>query len=74
MRHRVYREIFVAPLGANARAFLRGESSELGAWDVSVADYFAYFRERWLLPRAARDGRYKAFQREQWRLWKDTIL
>jgi len=70
MRHQVRREIFVAPLAANTREFLRGESDVLEYWNESVATYFEFFRERWLLPRAARDESYKTFHREEWRLWQ----
>ncbi len=70
MRHQVRREIFVAPLAANTREFLRGEEDTLDYWNETTANYFEFFRERWLLPRAARDESYKAFHREEWRLWQ----
>jgi hypothetical protein len=67
--HGVRREIFVAPLARNAAAFLRGESQRLRPYRRSVSDLFEWFRERWLLPRAERDGRYRAFDPESYRLW-----
>jgi hypothetical protein len=67
--HGVRREIFVAPLARNAAAFLRGESQRLRPYRRSVSELFEWFRERWLLPRAERDGRYRAFDPESYRLW-----
>jgi hypothetical protein len=34
-----------------------------------VDDLFGWFRERWLLPRAARDDSYRSFEAESYRLW-----
>lgn len=70
MLHQVRREIFVAPLAANAREFLRGEANHLEYWNENLETYFEFFRERWLLPRAKRDDSYKNFRREEWRLWR----
>jgi hypothetical protein len=67
--HGVQREIFVAPLAANAGAFLRGENQRLKWYGRSVEELFSWFRERWLLPRAARDDAYRAFDPEKYRLW-----
>lgn len=68
--HGVQREIFVAPLAHNAAAFLRGEDQRLRWYDRSADELFMWFRERWLLPRAARDDGYRAFDRESYRLWR----
>lgn len=53
--HQVRREIFAVPLAENTRAFLRGEDPELRHYHLRSADIFAWFRKRWLLPRAKRD-------------------
>ena len=67
--HGVRREIYVVPLAANTREFLRGEHERL-KWHGQPADaLFAWFRERWLLPRASRDARYRDFDRSSYRLW-----
>jgi hypothetical protein len=68
--HGVQREIFVAPLAHNTRDFLQGEHSRLRWFHRSAADLFESFRERWLLPRAQRDQRYRDFLRESYRLWQ----
>jgi hypothetical protein len=67
--HGVRREVFVVPLAENAREFLQGEHAQVRWWDQSVEDLFRFFRARWLLPRAARDRRYRDFDPESWRLW-----
>lgn len=67
--HGVEREIFVAPLAANTQAFLRGDHQRLRHHNRTVNDIFEWFRDRWLLPRAARDRRYQAFEPEEYRLW-----
>ncbi|RME59135.1 DUF4338 domain-containing protein [Candidatus Parcubacteria bacterium] len=67
--HGVQREIFVAPLAHNTREFLRGEHSRLRWFHRPAADLFEAFRERWLLPRALRDARYREFSRDSYRLW-----
>ena len=67
--HGVEREIFVAPLAANTQAFLRGDHQRLRHHNRTVNDIFEWFRDRWLLPRAARDRRYQAFKSEDYRLW-----
>jgi len=67
--HGVQREIFVAPLASNAAAFLRGERRRLRSYSRTADELFQWFRNRWLLPRAARDDRYRAFDPASYRLW-----
>ncbi len=62
------REVFVAPLGENAREFLRGETEHLRYYAGDMASIFAYFRERWLLPRAERNACWRQVRREHLRL------
>jgi len=68
--HGIRREVFVIPLARNTREFLRGEHHRLHWYQQSAADMYEYFRDRWMLPRAAWDSRYKFFDRESFRLWK----
>ena len=68
--HGIAREVFVIPLAASSYAFLRGETDDLQNTTNSVDELFLWFRERWLLPRAARDSRYSTFEPEDWRLWE----
>ena len=67
--HGVRREVFGIPLAANALAFLRGEEEHLKPYDHPADELFAFFRERWLLPRAARDHRYRDFTPDRYALW-----
>lgn len=67
--HGIQREIFVVPLARNTREFLRGQTDLLEPYDQPARELFAWFRERWLLPRARRNDRYRAFDPESWRLW-----
>jgi hypothetical protein len=66
----VQREIFVVPLAANSREFLRGEDSSLNFNAQPVDALFQWFRERWLLPRAQRDSRFVQFDPQTLTLWK----
>lgn len=67
--HGVKREVFTAPLATNAREFLCGYDQELSREERSVDEVFAWFRDRWLLPRALRDRRYRDFDPNTYRLW-----
>lgn len=67
--HGVQREMFVVPLAGNSREFLRGEHSRLHWFDQDVESLFAMFRQRWLVPRSQRDGRYRAWHPSEWVLW-----
>ena len=67
--HGVQRELFVAPLAHNARQFLRGQHKNLRPYKAPADDLFAAFRTRWLLPRAERDQRYRAFDPATLRIW-----
>lgn len=69
--HGIRREVYCAPLAANARDFLTGRAAglDVGAWSADEA--FAWFRERWLLARARRIDDWRDFERESLRLWGD---
>jgi predicted DNA-binding transcriptional regulator AlpA len=67
--HGVRREVYAVPLAANTRQFLTGEHKKLLYFDQPADDLFRWFRERWLLPRARRDFRYREFVPSSYRLW-----
>lgn len=67
--HGVQREVFVVPLACNTRKFLRGEHKNLRRYRNSVRDVSAWFRERWLLPRARRTEDFRDFDPQSLRLW-----
>lgn len=70
MNHGIRRELFVMPLAKNAREFLRGEHQRLLWFHQPADDLAAFFRERWLIPRARRDDKYREFRPESYRLWE----
>jgi len=67
--HGIQREIFVAPLARNTQDFLCGRANRLYWHPRTVESVFAEFRERWLLPRAQRDGKWCEFDRDDYSLW-----
>ena len=67
--HGIEREVFVVPLAANARQVLRGEAQNARWHHTTVGELGDWYRKRWLLPRAARDDRYRAFDPASLRLW-----
>jgi hypothetical protein len=67
--HGVKRELFAVPMARNTREFLRGEDNNLDWHDRTAEGLTCWFRQRWLLPRAERDTRYREFQPGDYRLW-----
>ena len=67
--HGVKREIFTVPLASNSRQFLSGQGHELSQTERSVDQIVDWFRDRWLLPRASRDHRFKDFNPKSYQLW-----
>lgn len=68
--HGIEREVFAIPLARNSREFLRGEHERLRWYNQPEAQMFEYFRDRWMLPRARWDERYRSFDRDNYRLWR----
>lgn len=68
--HGIQRQIFVIPLAQNAREFLKENDSELQNFNWSDEELFEEFKNRWLLPRAARDCSYMTYDSSEYRLWK----
>lgn len=69
LNHGIQREVFVAPLAANAREFLRGEDSQPRFFKLPFAETAQFWRERWMLPRWERDPSFRNFDPSEWRLW-----
>lgn len=70
--HGIRREIFAAPLGSKALEFLCGKADDPELYD-RPADYLTeLFRERWLLPRAARHPDYLDFTNDAYLLWRGS--
>jgi hypothetical protein len=70
MYHGVKRKVYLAPLGANAPAFLRGDDLRLWSHARSAADIAGYFKRRWMDGRVHRgEHRYLTFCPSSWQLW-----
>lgn len=69
VHHGIRREVFAVPLANKTKQFLRGEITRPGMLDLPASELSEAFLQRWLLRRAAKDGSYSAFMREDYRLW-----
>jgi hypothetical protein len=67
--HGIQREIYGAPLGHDALAFLRGELSRPRFFKMTEQDAWEMFRDRWFLARAKRCPEFRCFDPESYRLW-----
>ncbi len=67
--HGIEREVFVIPLAENTREFLRGEHTRLRWYGQPETRLFEYFRDRWMLPRASWDERFRSWSRDDWVIW-----
>lgn len=67
--HGIAREVFVVPLARNTREFLQGQHTRLLWFQQSEAEIFEYFRDRWMLPRASWDERFRSWSRDEWAIW-----
>lgn len=67
LRHGIRRGVYVAPLARNTAAFLNGTAKKLLWYHRPLPDIVNLWRERWLLPRAARDSSYLSFDSRSWR-------
>ena len=66
--HGIRRQVFVAPLMANAREYLTGQADP--GWSARpVCELADHWRTRWALPRADRDDSWRAFDRDSWLLY-----
>lgn len=70
LRHGVKREAFLFPLIDNLKDYMEGRSLEPAYRDLPFADLAAYWRERWLLPRADRVDGWRRWQRE----WVESAI
>jgi len=69
IHHGIHREVFAAPLGIKALAFLRGETKNPSLLTWSVADLGEYFKHRWFLKRAQSRPEFRQFNKNSYRLW-----
>jgi len=67
--HGVQREVFLAPLARNSLEWLRGEEPHLEWVSSPVDDLAAWWKRKWMLPRADRVSVWRDFTPDSWRLW-----
>ncbi len=64
LRHGISREVYVVPLAYNAVDFLGGRTQHLRPISAPSAKIVAYCKNRWIVPRALRDERFRDFRPE----------
>jgi len=65
LKHGIQREVYAIPLAKNYREVLLGEHSNIRSTMRPASDITAYCLQRWIIPRADRDKRYKRFARRR---------
>jgi hypothetical protein len=65
LKHGVKRESFLFPLVQNLETYMTGQDAEPAFRNLPFADLAAYWKERWLLPRADRVDGWRGWQRER---------
>lgn len=68
LRHGLQRQVFLAPLGRDWRAFLRSETDVVDWYRFEIEELAEFFRSRWAVPRSERYPDYRGFDREEMRL------
>ncbi len=64
LRHGVKREVFLFRLVHNLEAYMEGRDTEPVYRNLPFADLVAWWRERWLLPRAERVNGWREWRKE----------
>lgn len=65
LRHGVKREVFLFRLVDNLEAYMEGRDAEPVYRNLPFADLVAWWRERWLLPRAERVDGWREWRKEE---------
>lgn len=65
LKHGIEREVYAIPLATNCREILLGQHRNVRSTTLPLADIVAFCLQRWVLPRAQRDKRYKRFARRR---------
>ena len=61
LKHGIEREVYAVPLANNWREILLGEHRNVRSCTLSLSEIASFCLDRWVLPRAERDKRYKSF-------------
>jgi hypothetical protein len=65
LRHGVKREVFLFRLVHNLEAYMEGHDAEPVYRDLPFSELVAWWRERWLLPRAGRVDGWREWRKEE---------
>jgi hypothetical protein len=65
LKHGIGREVFAVPLASNWKEILLGKNTNVRSCTLPVSEIAAFCLNRWIIPRAARDKRYKRFARRR---------
>ncbi len=65
LRHGIEREVYAIPLARNWRDILLGNQKNVRSCVLPVSEIADFCLRRWIIPRAARDRRYKRFARRR---------
>ena len=63
LKHGIEREVYAIPLATNWRKVLLGEHRNVRSCTLPLSEITKFCLSRWVIPRAARDERYKTFAR-----------
>ena len=65
LNHGIKREVYAIPLATNWQKILLGQHSKVQSCVVSAAEISIFCLQRWIVPRANWDNRYKNFERSR---------
>jgi len=65
LKHGIEREVYAIPLANNCREILLGEHRNVRSRTLPLSEIADFCLDRWVLPRAERDKRYKSFARSR---------
>ena len=65
LKHGIKREVYAIPLATNWQQILLGQQRNVRSCMISTAEISEFCLSRWIVPRAARDDRYKIFERSK---------
>jgi hypothetical protein len=68
LKHGIRREVYLAPVARNWAEFLRGQTDTIEPSRRMLTDLASYFKQRWAIPRAARNPQYKDWDQDDMRL------
>ena len=65
LNHGITREVYAVPLAKNWNKILLGEHKNLRSCVLPASEIIKFCLNRWIIPRASRDERYKSFTRNK---------